>query len=176
MKKKTPQIRIDRTRSGFKQVLDDFFAILKPSYSGLLSDWVEANRKLHSIDNAEGGPIDISRAEYTREWLDCRCDPRVRDVTVVGCSQSGKSEVLISHLLYGPCEDAGPAMMVSAKTEAAQDFSKQRFTTNMKLCKPLKEFINTNKRDSDNTITSKLIKVPTAEVAATPVNPITSGS
>ena len=130
---------------------------MKPPENILYSEWVEKYCKLHSIDNAEGGEISINRVEYSREWLDCRHDPALKDLTICACIQSGKSQTALYHMQIDTAEDPGPSIFVGPDQDSVEDFAEERFMTNARLCEKLKEHVQFKDKDPRNKRDNKLI-------------------
>lgn len=121
-----------------------------------VSEWADQFRILSSVNSAEPGQWDTSRAEYQRELMDAISDDGVETVVIKASAQCGKSEILNNGIGYIMSHDPGPVMMVQPTVDLAKAYSKERLAPMIESCEVLKNVVADSKtRDSDNTILTK---------------------
>lgn len=146
-----------------KEAIDDLnrvakgaFKLLKPPEKLHVDEWADKYRWISSESASEAGPWRTSRTPYLKEIMRAFTDPRVRLITVVAPSQSGKSEVQLNCLGYIIDNAPGSTMYVHPDLGVAKAFSKQRIEPMLNDCKRLREKIRTKKKSStSNTILQK---------------------
>ncbi|NUO63466.1 MAG: phage terminase large subunit family protein [Gemmatimonadaceae bacterium] len=108
--------------------------------------------------SAQSGPWQTGRAPYLREILDTVSGREHQDITVVKCSQSGGSEVLLNAIGYYIDQEPSPILVIQPNVKpAAEDFSKDRIAPMVRLSPRLRGKVKDPRaRDSGNTILHKV--------------------
>lgn len=129
----------------------------RPPENLLPSDWADKYRRLSPENSAEAGPWRTSRTPYLREIMDAFVDPTIRRISVAASSQVGKTELLINLMAYAIVQDPGSIHCIMPTLDMAEDFSKRRFASAIRDCRPLRSRIAEAKsRSGDNTIMKKI--------------------
>lgn len=137
----------------------DTLKLLKPPKKLSVSEWADKYRVLSSVNSAEPGNWNTSRAEYQREIMNAFSDSKCEKIVIKSAAQVGKSEILNNCIGYAMYNDPGPIMMVQPTEELAKGYSKERLTPMIQASPVLKELVADPKtRDSSNTILSKVFK------------------
>lgn len=121
-----------------------------------VADWADNYRVLSSVNSAEPGQWNTSRAEYQREIMNSFSDPTIEKIVIKASAQCGKSEILNNCLGYTMAVDPGPVMMVQPTEELAKAYSKERISPMIESSPALCDLVSESKtRDSSNTILGK---------------------
>lgn len=132
------------------------FSSYKPPENLTVSQWAERYRVLSRESSAEAGPWRNDRTPYMVEPMDAFTDPRVRRVTVVACSQVGKSELVLNCIGYAIDQDPGSMLYIQPNIEDAKKFSRKRIAPMVRDCPTLRRKVAEAKgRDSANTVSEK---------------------
>lgn len=121
-----------------------------------LSEWADTYRFIPSESGSINGRWRTSYAPYQKEMMDAISDPLTERVVIMCSAQIGKSELLLNTVGYyihnEPCNIA----IVQAKAEAAQGFSKERFSPMVRVTPVLRDLVFDNKsKDAGSTVKSK---------------------
>lgn len=127
---------------------------LPPKITG--SEWADQNRII-SPPAAQPGPWRTERAPYLREIMDVACGREYQDVTIVKCSQSGGSEVLLNAIGYYVDQEPSSILVIQPNVKPmAEDFSKDRVAPLFRDTLRLRGLVkDPRSRDSGNTILHK---------------------
>lgn len=122
-----------------------------------VSQWADARRKLGSKTNAMPGDWDTDFNPMMRAPMDCCSDPLVREVTVVGCRQFGKTSLAENVVGYYIDQDPAQIGVFFESQEKAANWSKTRLMAMVEETPALREKFSFGKGagDSKNTITFK---------------------
>ena len=100
-----------------------------------VSEWTDANRVVgRGYPSPFPGPWRTSRTPYLREPIDAFNDPTVETLVLLFASQIGKTELLLSTMLYAYGVDPGPGMLVLPTLELAASVSTDRLASALKTC------------------------------------------
>ncbi len=91
-----------------------------------VSEWADRNRFLDPKIQAFPGLWHTDLTPYLREPMNAFNDPAVEEITLMFCTQIGKTEDLLNCLAYAIDQDPGPALWVHAREEDAKTFSTDR--------------------------------------------------
>lgn len=121
-----------------------------------LSEWADQYRFIPSESGSINGRWRTSYAPYQKEMMDAISDPLTERVVIMCSAQIGKSELLLNTVGYyihnEPCNIA----IVQAKADAAQSFSKERFSPMVRVTPVLRDLVFDNKgREASSTVKSK---------------------
>lgn len=122
-----------------------------------LSEWADEHRVLSPEAAAQPGQWRTDRVPYLREIMDTVSGREHQDITIVKCSQSGGSEVILNAIGFyvdqEPCSILAIQPNVKPMGEA---FSKSRIAPMIRDCPRLKgKMKDPRARDSGNTIMQK---------------------
>lgn len=122
-----------------------------------LSEWADRYRVLGE-SSAQSGGWQTARAPYLREIMDTVSGREHQDITIVKCSQSGGSEVLLNAIGYYIDQEPSPILAIQPNVKpAAEDFSKDRISPMIRLSPRLRGKVKDPRaRDSGNTILHKI--------------------
>lgn len=122
-----------------------------------LSEWADRHRVLSPESSAQPGPWRTDRAPYLREILDTISGREHQDVTIVKCSQSGGSELLLNAIGYYADQEPSPILVIQPNVKPmAEAFSKDRIAPMIRDCRRLRsKFRDPRSRDSGNTVLHK---------------------
>lgn len=95
----------------------------KPS----LSDWADKNRYLSLESNPTGGKWYTSTVEYAREPMNVITDSHYEKITLMWCSQAGKTEIENNFVGWIMDVDPGPVLMIQETIDNGRSWSKDRF-------------------------------------------------
>lgn len=121
-----------------------------------VSEWAEKKRFLSTEDSAEAGRYRNDRTPYMVEIMDAFTDPKVRHLTVVASSQTGKTSCELNMLGYIMDEDPGSILFIHPTNIDAKEFSKLRIAPMLRDTPCLRSKIrDSRQRDSGNTVLQK---------------------
>ena len=128
---------------------------LKPPPNYKISDWADAKRILSSSVTAFPGHWRTSRVPYMKFIMDMITDPYTEQVTLVMCSQVGKTELLNNIMGYYIDNDPSPMMFVMPTKDLAEDYSKRSFASMMRESPCFHDIIKIDKKSPTNNIDYK---------------------
>jgi phage terminase large subunit GpA-like protein len=122
-----------------------------------LADWADQHRVLSPESSAEPGPWKTDRVPYLREVMDTVSGREHQDITVVKCSQSAGSEVLLNAIGFYIDQEPSSILVIQPNVKPmAEAFSKRRIAPMIRDCERLKGKVkDPRSRDSGNTILLK---------------------
>lgn len=123
-------------RGTFNALLPAERQSIRPQMRVKAREWIEANRSLGG-DSPMPGPMDLSFTPYVEDILDSYLDPACRDITLMGSTQWGKSETLLSALCLTIATDPQPTLFVMPNEEEVVSFGKHRLRVAFELCPPV---------------------------------------
>jgi len=139
-----------------KKVLASLARAFAPPPDLTISQWADAERALSPESSASPGKWRTDRAEYLRGIMDAVSDPEVEEVDVEGCSQFGKTEVLLNIIGFYMQHDPAPMLLVQPTLSVSESFSKDRFSPMIRDTRSISMLIEDPRtRDSGNTILHK---------------------
>lgn len=145
-----------RRLQGVERTFQRAFANYRPPEDLTVSQWAEKYRVLSRESSAEAGPWRNARTPYLVEPMDAFTDPRVRRLTMVACSQVGKSEFELNCIGYIIDQDPGSVMYIQPNLDDAKRFSKLRIAPMIRDSARLRRKVSDVKgRDSSNTTLQK---------------------
>ena len=111
---------------------------IKPSDSGDIVDWLEAN--VYAIpDSPIPGPFRSDRTPWIAEALRIAADPETRMLSVLASIQSGKSLFARLFSCHVIANNPGPMMILQANDTEAKDFMLRYCRPLWKHCPPVQE-------------------------------------
>jgi len=119
-----------------------------------VSQWADRYRVLSREDSAEPGRWSTEARPYQRDIMDAASTPRIQFVSVVGCSQWGKTQLMNNIIGHRIHTNPGPIMAVAPTIQASEKWSKTRFMPMVRDCPELAERVGDG-RSSSNTILEK---------------------
>lgn len=121
-----------------------------------VSQWADKYRMLSPESSAEAGKWDTQRTPYLKEPMDEVNNPKTYKITLMFCSQVGKSELLNNVIGYHADYDPCPILLVQPTLQMAEAYSKDRIAPMFRDSPSLRDKVNNKKtRDGDNTILHK---------------------
>jgi len=136
-------------------VLVTVVQVLLPPPDLSVSQWACTFRVLSREDSAAPGQWSSDSRPYQVGIMDACSDPRYQEVTVVGGSQWGKTQILLNICGRIIDVDPGPTMIVQPTERAAEKFSKTRLAPMLRDCPTLAAKADTAARSTSNTILEK---------------------
>lgn len=129
--------------------------VLPPRITG--SEWADRYRVLSAEGSAQPGPWRTDRVPYLREILDAACDRETTDGTIVKCSQSAGSEVLLNAAGFFMDQEPSPILIIQPNVKPmAEAFSKDRVAPMIRDSERLRGKVKDPRaRDSGNTVLHK---------------------
>lgn len=115
-----------------------------------IREFIETNVILSSRSAAKPGPISLDWTPYVVPVLEAAVDPDVRKITLVWCSQSGKSTTLSGLALYFVCTHGWPFMWVFPETKSRNMFISDRLRPLIELSDRFMEELRPGKRSITN--------------------------
>jgi len=131
------------------------FAVLKPQPEMTLSEWSDQFVRLPAGTSAEPGRWKTSKVPYQREIMDSITDITIKKVVIMSAAQIGKTAIIINAIGYYVHYDPSPIMVIQPTIDAAENFSKEKFSPVLQDTPVLAERINDKSRNSGNTILKK---------------------
>ena len=102
------------------ELIEAVMSAFSPPPELTVSEWAELHRRLPASSPSKGARWSNSTAPYLTELQDAACDPEVRKLVVMGCSQSGKSEALHNALGFWMQHDPSNLLWVMPSFEDAR--------------------------------------------------------
>lgn len=103
-------------------------AIFQPPPTMTVPDWADEYRYLSADVGAVGGRWETHRVEVARGPMMAVTEPGVRNISVMACTQTMKTELLTNTIGYFAHLDPSPILLTEPKDEMAQAFSKERLS------------------------------------------------
>lgn len=145
-----------KERAALSRTFRRAFANYKPPEPLTVSEWAAKYRVLSRESSAEAGPWRNERTPYLVEIMDAFNDPRVREISVVAPSQTGKSEAEINAIGYIIDQDPGSTLYIQPNLDDAKKFSRLRIAPALRDSPALRAKVSEVKsRDSGNTVLQK---------------------
>lgn len=144
-------------RDGYSAILEAVAQAWRVPEKLTVSQWADRHRVLPAKAASEPGQWRTSRNPLLREPMDALSDhhPCSR-VSVMACSQGGKSEILNNWIGYTIDHAPGPMLVVQPTVETAEKYSKQRIEPMLDAAPVLREKVPAaRKRDSGNSMLLK---------------------
>jgi phage terminase large subunit GpA-like protein len=127
----------------------------KPPTKYTISKWADEHRFLSTSTSAYSGRWRTDRVPYMKFIMDCITNPRVEQVTLMMCSQVGKTELLLNIMGYYIDNDPCPIMFVMPTKDLVEQFSKRSFATMIRESDCFKNKIQIDKKSSSNNVDYK---------------------
>src|ERR1039458_516161 len=119
--------------AGFEECVSAVVAALDPPPRLSVSEWSDQFRRLSPEAAAEPGEFRVSRAPYQKAILDALGpDSPYQRVVFMSSSQVGKTEILNCFIGFVIDQDPGPIMVVEPRVEDAEQWSRDRLSTDRK--------------------------------------------
>ena len=127
------------------QLIEAARAVIKPSYSGDVAQWCEDNIT-EVPDSPIRGRLNLSRTPWLAECLRVAADPETKVLSIIACTQSGKS--LFARLLTCWAIVNSPAhmMLLQANDPESKDWFLRYVRPLFKMCPPVQALLS----DEDN--------------------------
>lgn len=113
-----------------------------------VSQWADANRVLSPRISQEAGQWDTSRTPYLYGPQDAFSDPETERITLMFCTQVGKTEGLLNCMGYAIDQDPGPALFVLPTEGVVKNVSQGRLKFSFEDCPALAARLGGEKSDS----------------------------
>lgn len=129
---------------------------LKPPPVLTLVEWADEHRRLSPEASSSIGRWRTSKVEVARGPMMAITDPRVRQVSVMCCTQLMKTELMLNTVGYYIHQDPSPIMVMQPTVKVGEAFSKDRVDTMLRDTPVLKGAVGDKRsRDSGNTMLHK---------------------
>lgn len=151
MTKKTNNTNVnidDVAISRLNKCIKQSVSLFAPPKNITCSQWADENRIL--TGNAEPGPWRTSKTPYLKEPMDAFTDYRINTITVVACSQAGKSELELNCIGYTMDNDPCVILLLQPTLTQVKRFSKLRVNQLIRDTKCLKKRIGKSKSKKVN--------------------------
>jgi len=112
-----------------------------------VSQWADQYRKLDPMISAEPGQWRSDRTPYLRGIMDAFNDPLVEKITIMSCTQVGKTESWLNMLGYAIDQDPAPVLIVMPREPDAKYISKSRVLPMIRISPELSQHLT---KDSDD--------------------------
>lgn len=119
--------------------------IIKPIYSGDPVAWAEAN-VLDVPDSPIRGKLSLARTPWIGEALRIATDSETKLLTILACTQAGKSLFARLYTLWQIANAPAPMMLLQANDPEAKDFFLRYVRPLFKQCPPVQALVS----DTDN--------------------------
>jgi phage terminase large subunit GpA-like protein len=120
-------------------------------------EWLEEHRFLSPEASNEPGPFRISRTPYLATILRACNDPDTRQVVVMGGSQCGKSEIILSLIAYRVVIDPAPTLLLSDNLISCKALSEDRLAPMFRDSPILAELVSMEKGPASESSTYKFL-------------------
>lgn len=100
--------------------------VFSPPSSTPTAEWAETNRELSTLTSASSGRYSLAQVPFFRPILDALDNQNVERVIVCKSTQIGGTEMVVSWLGRIAAEDPGPAMVVLADEDTANEICERR--------------------------------------------------
>jgi phage terminase large subunit GpA-like protein len=128
---------------------------LSPPPNYKISEWADSNRILSTSTSPRSGKWQTSNSPYMRFIMDMVTDPYTEQVTLMMCSQVGKTELLLNIMGYYIHNDPCPMMFIMPTKDLSEEFSKRAFASMMRESPCFHDKIQIDKKSSTNNIDYK---------------------
>lgn len=130
--------------------------ILIPPTKMSLVEWADEYRVLSPESSSEPGRFKTSRVEVARGPMLAVTDPKVREITVVCCTQLMKTELLNNIVGFFIHQDPAPLIVMQPNEKLGKAWSQDRLDKMIRDTPVLQDKVKDKKsRDSENTISHK---------------------
>jgi hypothetical protein len=119
------------------ELIDHFAASIRPPSSEPIWRWAEQHIELSAATSDIPGPISYELFPASKIFFDHAQNPRTRRITVMASAQSGKTEDVITLLLWTVKENPMPTMWAMAVADQCEEFAKDRLYPAFQNCKPV---------------------------------------
>lgn len=122
-----------------------------------LSEWADAYRWISTEASSQPGQWKTDRVPYLREIMDAISGREYQDITIVKCSQSAGTEVLLNACGFYMDQEPSAILVIQPNVKPmAEGFSKTRVAPMVRDCVRLRDKVKSPRaRDSGNTILQK---------------------
>lgn len=131
---------------------------LKPPPNYKISEWADNNRILSTSTSSKSGKWQTKNSPYMKFIMDMITDPYTEQVTLMMCSQVGKTELLLNIMGYYIDNDPCPMMFIMPTKDLVEEFSKRAFASMMRESPCFHDKIHIDKKSSANNIDYKEFK------------------
>jgi phage terminase large subunit GpA-like protein len=129
----------------------------KPKLS--LVKWADDYRFLSKESSSQAGRWKTSTVEVAREPMMAFTDPKVKKISVMGCTQLLKTELLNNIIGYTIHQDPGPILLIQPTIKLAESWMEERFDPIVRDTPVIKELVADKKsRDAGNTKEKKMFQ------------------
>jgi len=115
-----------------------------------VSEWADRHRILDNRFSSEHGPWRTERTPHAREWMDSAAVPWVRQISIVGGTQVGKTESMNNILGFYAHHRPSPAMLVLPSNDLALTASQRRIRPMFETSPALAGELSDRKSDTKN--------------------------
>jgi phage terminase large subunit GpA-like protein len=109
-----------------QSLLSEAIQTVRPVVPVDIVDWCERYRILSPESSSEPGPFRINRSPYAAEILRACVDPAVREVAIMGASQTVKTEIVLNLIAWRIMFDPAPSLLVTDNLLSARALSEDR--------------------------------------------------
>lgn len=129
----------------------------KPKLS--LVDWADEFRFLSKESSSQAGRWKTSTVEAARGPMLAFTDPKVKKLSVMGCTQLLKTELLNNIIGYVIHQDPGPILLIQPTIKLAESWMEERFDPIVRDTPVIKDLVADKKsRDAGNTKDKKMFQ------------------
>jgi hypothetical protein len=114
--------------------------VIRPTYTGDPVAWAEAN-VLDVPDSPIRGKLSLARTPWVAEALRLACDPETKLLTILACTQAGKSLLARLYTLWQIANAPAPMMLLQANDPEAKDFFLRYVRPLFKQCPPVQALV-----------------------------------
>ena len=133
-----------------QQLTDAARAIIRPSYSGDIVDWCEQN-VTEVPDSPIRGRLNLSRTPWVAEALRIASDPETKVLSIIACTQSGKSLFARLFTCWAIVNSPAHMMLLTTNDPEAKDWMLRYVRPLFKMCPPVAALLSDEDNDKSTT-------------------------
>lgn len=145
-----PEIIGVTLRKNIDKIISEGRGLLKPPRNVSVSEWADENVIL-SETSFEPGRYRTARAPHSKAIMDAASNGKVRQITMMGSSQVGKTQIMLNIIGYFIDIDPCHIILMQPTEMHAKDFSNQKLDPMIQDTQILKQKVSKNRvKDKDN--------------------------
>lgn len=134
-----------------KALIEAAQLVIKPSYSGDIVDWCEAN-VIEVPDSPIRGRLNLSRTPWLMEALRVAADPETKLLSIIACTQAGKSLFARLFTCWAIVNSPSPMMFLQANDPEAADFLRRYLYPLFRMCPPVRQLLSPDNNDKSQVV------------------------
>lgn len=123
--------------------------LIRPKEILSIPVWAKQYLRLPTSSTSEGGPLDIqSRTPYMVQPLADFVDPDIRRIVLMTSTQIGKTQTILTAMLYQAYNNPGPQLLVLPTKTFVKEFNKKRIKPQIRHSPAIKDIFEDTKDKS----------------------------